>query len=109
MAKTFKRITFICILVNLASIAIILSLKNHLPPVVPLLYGLPVSTTELVPNTFLIIPPIVTAVLALINFSLTKTLRDIFLQKIFSGLNITLTTLSIITVIKIALLVGSFS
>ncbi|HWA52262.1 MAG TPA: hypothetical protein VG895_04360 [Patescibacteria group bacterium] len=108
MSKSFKLVSITCAFLNVLSILFIFISKKSLPPIVPLLYGLPVSPNILVSSTFLSIPSIVSIILIVINTSVTKISKDKFLEKILLGLNITLTALSLITIIKIIFLVGSF-
>jgi hypothetical protein len=109
MTKVGKEVTAIFLLLNLFTIIIILLVKKNLPPVVPLFYGLPVSPSELTHTVGLTIPPVIASVLIAINFGLIKYTKDKFLEKILLGINIAITILSIVTVIKIILLVGVFT
>ncbi|CAN5284618.1 hypothetical protein BH10PAT1_BH10PAT1_3700 [soil metagenome] len=108
MSKNLKLITGFCIALNLVTILLIVLVHKHLPPVIPLFYGLPVSVAELSGSYTLALPPIIASCLALINLIIVKFTKDIFLDKILSGLTISLTALSLITVLKIIFLVGSF-
>ena len=107
MTKLFRVTLAICLTLDISIIIIILSLKDHLPPIVPLFYGLPVSSNILIANIGLLIPPLTASFLSLINLTIVKITKDSFLEKILAGLTITITILSAITVIKIIFLVGS--
>lgn len=102
-------VAIICIVVNVLTILVIILLKNSLPPVVPLFYGLPVSVDELTTNIGLIIPSLISICLIIINIIVAKGTKDTFLEKIFTGLIIAVTALSLITIIKIITLVGVFN
>ncbi len=106
--KSFEKIVIACLLINIVTIVSIIALKKSLPPIVPLFYGLPVSDEQLTSNLGLTIPPLVSIVLILINFAISKFTKDDFLKKIFSGLIISITAFSVVAVIKTILLVGSF-
>lgn len=80
--------------------------QKNLPPVVPLFYGLPVSQSELAKSILLIIPPIVSCVFIIFNLLIVKTTKDVFLQKVFVGLDVVTIALSGISVLKIIFLIG---
>ncbi len=108
MKNLTKQVLVACIITNAAITILVLILKRNLPPIVPLFYGLPVSESQLVQSTYLIIPPITASVIALANFGLSKLTKDSFLEKIFNALTISTTLLSAISIIEIVLLVGVF-
>ena len=103
-----KKISLLCLIVNLIAIAAVVIMKKNLPLQIPLFYGLPVSSDQLAGNLELVIPSIIAIFLIIINYELNTILKDKFLEKIFLGLIITLTALSTITVIEIFSLVGAF-
>src|SRR5579859_4073122 len=103
---SFQKIAVICIIVNTLTILAILLLKNSLPPVVPLFYGLPVSLDELTTNIGLAIPPLISICLIIINTIIARSTNDAFLEKIFMGLIVAISALSLITIVKIITLVG---
>ncbi len=92
--------------VNLLIILGILLLQSHLPPVVPLFYGLPYGDEQLANTWALIIPPLVALSFIGINIFIGKTSKDEFIKQILVGLTIATTALSTITVVRIILLVG---
>jgi hypothetical protein len=109
MAKNFfEKIVIICLLINIFTIISIIIVRKNLPPIIPLFYGLPVSEEELSISLGLAIPPAISIALILVNLGIAKLTKDAFLKKIFIGLIISLTALSLIAVIKTILLVGSF-
>ncbi len=108
MKSIFQKTAILCIIINILSTIVILITKNHLPPIVPLFYGLPVSESELAPNIALVVPPVIAGGFAGLNLVLNSLFKDKFLEQIFGGLMIATTALSTITLIKIILLVGTF-
>lgn len=96
------------IIVNLATILAVLLLKNNLPPVVPLLYGLPQDEAQLVPNYALTVPAAISLVLTIANSLLSLTTKSQFIPKMLLGTSATITILSTITTLQIIRLVGSF-
>ncbi len=84
-------------LVNILVILGVLFFQSHLPPVVPLFFGLPLGEQQLANSWALIIPPIVALAFLGVN---------IFIKQVLLGLTLTTTALSTITVVKIILLVG---
>ncbi len=104
----FQKLAVFTITFNLVVALLVLLFQNTLPPVVPLLYGLPVSSAQLAPSLALVIPPLVAAFLGVLNLMTVKATKDKFLEKLLAGLSIAITALAAITVIKIFLLVGHF-
>ena len=103
----YKEMFFTCIVVSIFLTVVIFFLQESLPPVVPLLYGLPSGKEQLVPRLFIGLPLVVSSLVAIINLSLSRLTKDIFLKKIFVGLTVATTILATITTIKIFFLVGS--
>lgn len=106
-SPNFKKILIFCLSLSFLSIAGVLFLQKNLslPPVVPLLYGLPVSKEQLVPTIGLTIPSMISIAFIAINFTIIKITKDKFLEKILGGLTITCTLLALITIINITTLV----
>lgn len=108
LSVPYSQFFIICIVVNLAVVAFIVLLRNTLPPVVPLLYGLPVGEEQLVPRILLIIPSLIVTFLTIVNMIIGKLFGGVFIQKVFVGLTIAISLLSLVTTLKIFFLVGSF-
>lgn len=106
MGKNFTRISVICIGINILTILLVLILQKHLPPLVPLYYGLPVSKSQLTPPLGLTIPALTSTAIIIINWALLKIAKDQFIEKILSGICIATTILSLITTINIFATVG---
>lgn len=93
---------------NLILLLVLIILKNHLPPVIPLFYGAPAGSAELAANQAIFLPTILTATETLINLILTFKVKDEFIKKALIGSCGFLTFLSAFTTIRIILLVGNF-
>jgi len=113
MKLALKNIPFFQIVLPIFSIHILgmllyLGVQSNLPPVVPLLYGLPYGEEQLVPKLFLLSPLVVGLVILILNTVIIKFTKDNFSQKALLYLIIATSLLSIVTVTKIVFLVGSF-
>lgn len=104
----FRQYLAVAFAVNLLVILAVVLLKNSLPPVVPLFYGLPRGAEQLGTRTMLALPALISTSIIVVNTILIIQIDNPFLQKVFLALIITSTALSTITVIKIIALVGSF-
>ncbi len=100
-----QKLAIICFIVNAVIVAVILAVKNSLPPIIPLFYGLPEGQGQLAVNTTLIVPPLISSVFTVLNLLISRFTKDNFIEKVSAGLTITALALSTITVIKIILLV----
>ncbi len=101
-------IFFGSLLSNLFLIALILTARNFIPPEIPLFYGLPEGERQLAPSLLLVIPTSLTAIFTIMNFIICKKSSNIFIKQLSAYILIPLNFFSIIAVIKIILLVGSF-
>jgi len=105
----YKNILFASFVVNVLTICLVLLFrKSHLPPVVPLYYGLPEGDGQIAPSIYLTIPSIIALGIILINSLITSLLKDDFLKKTLIIASLGTTFFSVITIIKIIFLVGSF-
>lgn len=104
----FKGCIYFSLIINLVLVALIVVLKQILPPVLPLFYGLPAGTEQLAPSIELAIAPAMGFVITLLNFFLSGLTKDIFLKKTLIISSAFISLLLAITVIKIFLLVGFF-
>ena len=93
---------------NLLVILFIVLFESKLPPEIPLYYGRPKGDEQLAKSLYLLIPPIFSAVVVVVNLAIMKLAIQEFLQKILLGVAFLITILSTITVAKIFLLVSSF-
>ncbi len=94
--------------INLALILIIVLLKGFLPPEVPLFYGKPVGEMQLTSALGLLIAPVASILITLINISLNFWVKDLFAKKILIISAFFVSVLTAITVLKIIFLVGFF-
>lgn len=101
----FKEFFIVCLAVNLTVGVAILVSQSSLPPVVPLLYGLPVGEEQLVPRILLVLPSLAAFLLVAANACVSSFLKDSFVHKVLVGISIALTLLASITTIKIFFLV----
>lgn len=93
---------------NILLIILVFLVQNSLPPQIPLFYGQPQGEDQLAPKLFLILPPLVAILVSVINFILSRLIKDQFLDKIFLATTITATILATIAVVKIIALIGNF-
>src|SRR3989304_7519833 len=106
---SFNRTVFIVTAaLNLVVVGIVLLALSILPPQVPLFYGLTETEERLASSWMLILPPIVSFLILLINASLSLFVEEEFTKKILVAASLAATLFSTITTLKIILLVGSF-
>ena len=105
MPNLYYKISLFCFLLNTLVILFILTLQESLPPVVPLFYGLPVSADQLVKSFFLLLPPIISSIFIFTNSFLIRLIKDDFIAKVLTGLNIGTVLLSAISISEIIFLV----
>lgn len=103
--RNYYLASFILSLVIAAGIVII---RNFLPPVVPLYYGKPIGSDQLAQNILLIIVPAASIVVGVLNLTVSKFVKDMFIKRLLAIFSLLVSLLSAITIIKIVLLVGFF-
>ena len=104
----FKNYLSVAIIANVVLIALVLLIRSLLPPQIPLYYGLPESSSQLVPNWYLPIPSALSLLVIGVNISIAKNAKNVFLKKILIFSSIAVTFFSFITTVKIVFLVGNF-
>lgn len=104
----FKGLLSFSILLNFVSAGFTLAVINFLPPLVPVLYGQPTGENQLLPTLGLLIIPIASVFITLINIFMGHIFNDKFSFKILIATSSLVSVLSTITVIKIIFLVGFF-
>lgn len=104
----FRKLVYAALVINLLTAVLIIAIRSLLPPVVPLLYGLPAGAQQLVKTPFLLIVPLIAQLITLGNILLTLTTKDIFFKKTLVVTSIFISILSTITIVKIILLIGFF-
>jgi len=78
-----------------------------LPPEIPLFYGLPKTSEQLVKSFLITIPSLITFILTIINSVIAINIEGQYLKKALAFVTILLTVLNIVTTYKIIALVGS--
>jgi len=104
----FKNLFWASIIINLVEIILIATLKNFLPPVLPLFYGRPTGGTQLTSLFGFLIAPLAALLLTVVNLIVSSRIRDEFLKKILAVSALAGTILILITITKIIFLVGLF-
>jgi hypothetical protein len=103
----FKKLVFSSLALNIATLVFLLAIKNNLPPEIPLFYGR-IGEEQLAPTTRLAIPGLISIFIIIINLTIASLVEDDFLRKTLILAGVASVFFSIITTVKIALLVGSF-
>ena len=101
------KIVICLLLINLLTITAVFLLQNKLPPEIPLFYGRAYGEKQLVPALGLVLPSIITIIIITINALVSTQLEEKLLHQILITTSIVATILSLITTIKIVLLVGN--
>lgn len=104
----FHNYFFIATIINVLSVAIVLTLQGLLPPIVPFFYGRPEGVAQLIQPLGLLIAPATSFLTGVINLILSRWIGDVFLRKILAVTSLVFSTIGLITIIKICLLVGFF-
>ena len=103
-----KNYIYLALGLNTLVLILIFVLKGFLPPEVPLFYGNAVGETQLVKTLFLIVAPLSSLAILLLNTFLSSTFSDIFLKRALIVASLFVSALTTITVVKVILLVGFF-
>lgn len=104
----FKKLIYTSLVLNIVTIALVLLVKNRLPPEVPLFYGRPIGGEQLGTSISLTIPGLVSLFIVLMNLGIATFLEDDFLRKTLILAGVASVFFSTITTFKIVFLVGSF-
>jgi hypothetical protein len=104
----FRSFFLAAIIINAGSIAAVFLFRSFLPPVVPLFYGRPDGAAQLVQPMLLLIAPGVSMLITILNLLLSTQSKDIFLKKLLAVTAFIVSFISLITIVKIVLLVGFF-
>jgi hypothetical protein len=104
----YKGCVYFSIILNLVLIVCIFVLKQFLPPVVPLFYGLPSGAEQLVPVVELLVAPAIGLVVTILNVVICNNVDDLFLKRTFIISSVFVSILLAITVVKVIFLVGFF-
>jgi hypothetical protein len=103
----FKNIIIIFLFINLLIILLTFLLRNFIPPEVPIFYGMPEGEEQLVPGWGLAIPSIISRAILGLNCLIAFKIKDEFTKKVLVLGGLASTIFSIITIIKIFLIVNS--
>lgn len=95
---------FICI----GTILAIMYLKEHVPPQVPLFYGLPEGEEQLAGTLGLTVPSFLALIIIVINTILATIFENNFVRNSLVLTSFAVTLFATITTVKILLLIGSF-
>lgn len=95
------------IIVNFLFILLGLIGQLVLPPEIPLFYGLPKNSEQLAPSLFIVIPSLISLLIAVINAVISINIDGIYLKKALAFASISVCLLSVIATYKIIFLVGS--
>ncbi|KKS77314.1 MAG: hypothetical protein UV74_C0013G0584 [Candidatus Woesebacteria bacterium GW2011_GWB1_43_14] len=103
----FFETIIIIIIINLALLVFGIIAQKVLPPQIPLFFGKPFGEEQLANSIFIIIPAAISLIITIINMFLIKIISDEFIQKTLVAGALLATVLSMITSIKIILLIGN--
>lgn len=104
----FKKLVILGILIDILVITLIFSLRNFLPPEVPLFYGLPEGAERLGNIYLLALPSVASLGIILLNIFIGLIIKDEFLTKTLVLSGLATVFFSGVTTLKIIFLVGSF-
>jgi len=95
-----------CLVINLTMILLAAFSILLLPPEIPLYYGLPEGSDQLVRSWAIIIPNLTSLTIMFVNSIFAMNTKDEYLKKVIVLAGFTATFFAIITVLKIFFLVG---
>ncbi len=104
----YKNCVYGAFAVNAILIILIFIFKTHLPPQIPLYYGLARGEQQLAENIYLSIPSLASSLILIANLVLAYFIKDEFIQKTLVISALAGSLLATITVTKIIFVVGSF-
>ena len=104
----FKGYVITSLVLSAILILVVSLLRGNLPPYVPLYYGLAVGEEQLAQQWALIIPSLVSVFIIFLNISLSYIVKNDFLKRTLIISGVVSSFFSLITTVKIILLVGSF-
>ncbi|HJX45603.1 MAG TPA: hypothetical protein VJ399_00315 [Patescibacteria group bacterium] len=104
----FLKLIFVFILLNLATAAAVLIANNKIPPQVPLYYGYARGDRQLIESSGLVLPSLMSVGIITVNTIISLFIGSGYLKRALVISSFLATALSLITTVKIMLLVGSF-
>lgn len=104
----YTKLVYFILLLNTLLLILLFIFKKDIPPEVPLFYGYPDGEDQLTQKANLAIPPLISIMTILINSTIAYFTKDSFIKKTLVIASFAITFLSVLTTVKIVLLVGSF-
>jgi len=104
----FRNLVVLSLVINIATLAFVIITQKHLPPQIPLFYGLPKTEEQVANSSSLVIPGILATSVMVINILISQITNDDYLKKILILTGVVSTFLATITIVKITFLVGAF-
>jgi hypothetical protein len=104
----FLKLIMVSIFLNLICILGIFIARNNIPPQVPLYYGYARGDKQLSSSSGLVLPSLIAIGIIITNTTISLFINSDYLKKALIISSLLVTVLSLITTVKIMLLVGSF-
>lgn len=104
----YIKLLYASLTLNILLLVFMFLFQDRIPPEVPLFYGYPDGEDQLAQKSSLIVPSLVSIVSIIINSVIAYFSKDEFVKKILIITGFAITFLSILTTLKIILLVGNF-
>lgn len=104
----YAKTVFAFCALNIVLVILVFLIKNRLPPVVPIYFGLPSGSEQLGPPESLALLPLASLIIAIINALISTFTKDEFLQKVVIGVIAATTVLSSFAYLRVFFLVGNF-
>jgi len=103
----FGKFIVYAISINLILIILIFIFRNHLPPQIPLFYGLPEGKEQLASSLTLTLPSLLSLTILLLNLGLSFIIQEEFIKKALILSSLLVALFSLITTLKIFFLIGN--
>lgn len=104
----FVKLLYLTLIVNIINLAYVLVVQRNLQPEVPLFYGLPEGQDQLTNSLGLSMPALVSFSISFVNFFIALYTKKKFFQQALLLTSFLISFFSLVTVVKITLLIGSF-
>lgn len=101
-----KKLFIASFVINIITIILGFLVKFILPPEIPLLYGLPQTSEQLVKSIFIILPSSIALILTIINAIVSISIDGTYLKKTLAFASISISLLSLVGTFKIIFLIG---
>ena len=102
------KVVYLSIILAFLNLLMPIVVQSKLPPEVPLFYGLAQGAEQLTGSLGPAIPGVISLIIITTNLTLALLIKNKFLQHILVLASFTVSMFSVITSIKIILLIGSF-